>query len=111
MLKHALPTASRDKFQFEKSVTVVDTQQLILNSPRSVDSAIYGLKVIKAQACLQCGFMGGTKGSIQEHCKRDHEWQRQDGPWRECYAQSFIFSGSNGPSVRNSVEFEQWRIY
>src|SRR5579862_7206092 len=85
----------RELIRFEQSVTVVDTQQLILNSPRDVGPAILGLKVIKAQECLQCAFIGGTERSIQEHCRSIHKWRHQDGlSWRECHAQSF-FSGTN----------------
>ncbi len=69
----------RELIRFEQSVTVVDTQQLILNSPRDVGPAILGLKVIKAQECLQCAFIGGTERSIQEHCRSIHKWRHQDG--------------------------------
>jgi hypothetical protein len=74
-------------------VTVVNIQQLVLNSPQRVDLAIPDLKVIEAQECLQCGFIGGTEGSIREHCKQNHKWRRQDElAWKACHAQSFFSS-------------------
>jgi hypothetical protein len=76
--KDLLSTSQRHRFTqfeksiFEKSMTVADMGDIILNSPRNVVPALLGLKVIQVQECPHCAFIMSTERSMRQHCKVTH---------------------------------------
>jgi len=73
------------------------TQHLELANPNDmqIPSAycppIDGIELFDEGAqCKKCGYLAGASGSIEEHCRKQHDWKAKDEPiWMNQAVQTF----------------------
>jgi len=66
-------------------------QSTTVITPSDGCQAITGLHVKKGYECEDCQYLCPELSSMQEHCKRNHDWKKATGTkWRKCQLQTWF---------------------
>jgi len=66
-------------------------QSTMVVTPSDGCRAIIGLHMVKGYECEDCRYLCPKLSSMQEHCKRNHDWKKAMGiKWTECQLQTWF---------------------